>query len=105
MLSVAPALASAGTVSERGEAFLVIFGVGVLAIGGMIVCLLAIAIEARSVPNRPLHMRMNPLNILVDQKRWTPEIRRLQGWAVRLGLVSVAAVILMLALGGLGFLE
>jgi len=60
---------------------------------GMGVCMGAIAIEARHVPNRPLHMRLNPFNILADQSLWTPEIRRLNRAAGRFGLLFVPCVL------------
>ena len=61
---------------------------------GMVVCMTAIAVEARRVPNRPLHMRLNPFNILADQSLWTPEIRKLNRTGVWFGLVSLACVLL-----------
>ena len=71
-----------------------LLGIGaVVGLLGMGVCMGAIAIEARHVPNRPLHMRLNPLNILADQSFWTPEIRRLNRAAVRFGLLFVACVL------------
>jgi hypothetical protein len=64
--------------------------------------LVGIALKAQGVPDRPLHMRINPLNILADQARWTPEIRSLHLLAVRLGLVFVGAALFGLALGVVG---
>ena len=75
-------------------AMIVILVVGVIALLSMGGCMLAIAIEARHVPNRPLHMRLNPLNILADRSLWTPQIHALHRIALRLGLIFVACVVL-----------
>jgi hypothetical protein len=69
--------------------------VGVIAGLGMGACMVAIAVEARHVPNRPFHMRFNPLNILADRSLWTPQICALHRIALRLGLVFVACVVLV----------
>jgi len=71
-----------------------LLGIGALVgLLGMGVCMGAIAIEARHVPNRPLHMRLNPFNILADQSLWTPEIRRLNRAAVKFGVLFIACVL------------
>jgi hypothetical protein len=63
---------------------------GLVALLAMGVCVGAIGLEARHVPNRPLHMRLNPLNILADQSLWTPRIRRLNRIGVRFGVTFIA---------------
>jgi len=73
---------------------IVLLSIGaVVAFLGMVVCMGAIALEARHVPDRPLHMRLNPLNILADQRLWTPEIRRLNRIAVRCGVAFLACAL------------
>ena len=61
---------------------------------GMVVCMTAMAVEACRVLNRPLHMRLNPFNILADQSLWTPDIRRLNRTGVRFGLVFLTCMLL-----------
>jgi hypothetical protein len=73
-------------------AMILILAVGAVALLGMVACMLAIALHARHVPDRPLHMRLNPLNILADRSLWTPEITSLHRVALRLGLVFLACV-------------
>jgi len=72
---------------------IVILLIGVIALLGMGGCMLAIAVEARHVPNRPLHMRLNPLNILGDRSLWTPQIHVLHRIALWLGFIFVACVV------------
>jgi hypothetical protein len=64
-----------------------------MALLGMVTCMVAIGMEAKRVPNRPQHMRLNPFNILADQGLWTPEIRRLNRRAVRLGVAFLACAL------------
>lgn len=71
-----------------------IMGVGVLAFFGMFVCIVAIAIEARKVPGRPFHMRMNPVNILADRSLWTPEITALNRLSMRFGVTWLGCMLL-----------
>ena len=71
-----------------------IFGMGAVAFLGMLLCLVGIAVESRKLPNQPLHMRMNPLNILGDKSLWTPKIAALNQGCVRLGLVWLSCVLL-----------
>ena len=73
---------------------LTLLGVGVLGLLGMGACMLGIAIAAWRLPDLPFSLRLNPLNILVSQDRWTPEIRRLNRAAVRCGLVFLGAGLL-----------
>jgi hypothetical protein len=66
---------------------------GLVALLGMGACMGAIALEARHIPNRPLHMRLNPLNILADQSLWKPQIRRLNRMGVRFGFTFIACLL------------
>ena len=61
---------------------------------GMIVCLVAIAVEAGNVPDRPLHMRLNRLNILMDRSLWTPQIAALNRASMRFGLAWLVCMLL-----------
>jgi hypothetical protein len=70
-----------------------LFAAGGVALLAMIVCMGAMAIEARRIPERPQHMHLNPLNILADRSLWTAEIRRLNRAAVVLGLVFLACAL------------
>jgi len=79
--------------------WVIIVGLGALAWLGMAVCLVGIGVEARSIPNRPLRMRINPLNILTDQSLWTPDIQRLHRLAVRFGAGFILAILSGLVLG------
>jgi hypothetical protein len=78
---------------------IVIWLIGVMALLGMGACMVAIAVEAQHVPNRPLHIRLNPLNILSDRSLWTPQIVTLHRIALRLGLIFVACIVLSGVLG------
>lgn len=75
---------------------LIVVIVGVVGLLGMSVFAMAIALEARKVPNLPLHMRVNPFNVLSDRSLWTPEIHSLHRTALRCGLVFVGSTILAL---------
>ena len=66
---------------------------GLVALLGMGACLGAIALEARHIPGRPLHMRLNPLNMLADQSLWTPQIRRLNRIGVTFGVTFIACLL------------
>ena len=61
---------------------------------GMAFCRTAIAVEARRLPNRPLHIRLNFFNILADQGLWTPKIRKLNRTGVRFALVFLTCGLL-----------
>jgi hypothetical protein len=71
-----------------------VMGVGVVAFLGMFACIVAIAVEARKVPGRPFHMRVNPINILADRSLWTPEITTLNRLSMRFGLTWLACMVL-----------
>ena len=48
---------------------------------------------AGDVPDRPLHMRINRLNILADRRLWTPTIASLNRAGVRFGLGGIACMV------------
>jgi hypothetical protein len=73
---------------------LTLLGAGVLGLIGMGACMVGIAIAAWRLPDLPFSLRLNPLNILMSQDRWTPEIRRLNQAAVRCGFVFLGAGLL-----------
>ena len=77
--------------------FLVLLGAAVIALLGVAVCTVAIALEARAVPDLPPNMRLNPLNILSDRTLWTSQIAFLHRVAVRLGAFFLVALLAAVA--------
>jgi hypothetical protein len=47
---------------------------GVLSALAALVMMIDLAMRVRDVPNLPMHVRINPLNILARRDLWTPEI-------------------------------
>jgi hypothetical protein len=73
---------------------LILLGIAVLGLLGIGACMLGIAVAAWRLQALPFSLRLNPLNILANQDRWTPEIRRLNHAAVRCGFVFLGAGLL-----------
>jgi hypothetical protein len=71
-----------------------LLGAGVLGLLGIGACMVGIANAAWRLPDLPFSLRLNPLDILRSQDRWTPEIRRLNQAAVRCGFVFLGAGLL-----------
>jgi hypothetical protein len=69
---------------------------------GAAISMVRIALAGKCIPDRPLHMRMNPFNILASPDRWTPEISALHRQAVRFMLVFVIGVFAFVALSVFG---
>ena len=82
--------------------FLVLLGAAAIALLGVGVCSVAIALEARAIPTLPPNMRLNPLNILADRTLWTSQIAYLHRVAVRLGVFFLVALLAAVAVRILG---
>ena len=81
---------------------LALFGVAVLGLIGAVLMMVLIAVRSWSIPDLPLHARLNPFNLLALPDRWTPEVRALHTWAVRCMGLFLVCTLLALGLGVLG---
>ena len=60
------------------------------------------ALLARKLPDLPLHMRINPFNVLASRDLWTPEIVRYERLAARSVLVFIVGVLMFVGLSVVG---